>query len=309
MAKKLDSGVVLYAFGKPAYLQAAYNLAFSIKQFNPTVNITLFCESESALRKAVWNATVFDNVISINPERIRTLGKFDPGKVKVTMYDSLPYHYNLYIDCDTVALKDIQPLIDLLIKDGKPYVSHVVGYHTIAQGKDVIPSMQWAKADKVWNHWKLSNESVLPAINSSLQFIVKSNEAAKIFGTASDYYINNPLPLKDLNMKWGGGQPDELYMNASFAVNDYDPAPTVKPDNEIGEGGFIHFAGRQRNGEWANIVEQFYFHSYYGGVGFTNPIYVEFADRMLMKMHQKLLQNHNYKLKSIIKDKHANNKK
>lgn len=308
MAKKLDSGIVLYAFGKPAYLQAAYNLAFTIKYHNPSINITLFCESESALRKAVWNPSVFDRIVSINPERIRTNGKFDPGKVKVTMYDSLPYHYNLYLDCDAVALKDLQPLIDTLIQDGKPYVSHVVGYHFISQGTGIIPSMQWAKAEKVWNHWKLSNEAKLPAINSSLQFIVKSDESAKIFGTASDYYINNPLPLKDLNLKWGGGQPDELYMNASFAVNNYDPAPTVKPDATIGEGGYIHFAMR-RHALIEEVKEQFYLQSYYGGTSFTSSYYVEWCDRMLIKMHQEFKQNHHYKIKSIQKDKHANNKK
>lgn len=306
-AKQNDSGVVLYAFGHKAYLYAAYNIAFSIKRFNPSVNITLFCENESLTRSTIWNCQVFDRLIQINPERIRTNGKFDPGKVKVTMYDSLPYKYNLYLDCDAVAIKDIQPLIDELIADGKPYISHTVGYHTIDQGVGVIPSMQWAKAEKVWKHWDLTDKSVLPAINSSLQFIVKSDKAAEIYACASFFYLSNPLPIKDLHIKWGGGQPDELYMNAAFARLDYDPAPTNQPKSEVAEGGYIHFAMR-RNATIEQVQEQFYLQSYYGGRGFTASFYTEWLDRLLYKWHLETRDSHLYKISEIVKHKHANKK-
>jgi hypothetical protein len=38
------TGVVLLAFGKVQYYWAAYNLAFSIKKFNPSISIALIVD-------------------------------------------------------------------------------------------------------------------------------------------------------------------------------------------------------------------------------------------------------------------------
>jgi hypothetical protein len=307
MAKpKKSFGVVLYSFGDIAYHRAAYNIAFSIKRFTPQIPIALFCDSEETVRKRIWNCQVFDQIIEFEKDRMFTGGKFDPGKVKVTMYDSLPFDHNLYLDCDAICVKDIWPLLTELIDSEKPYVSHTVGYHKIEQGTGVIPSMQWAKAGIVWDHWKLGKYAVLPAINSSLQYIRKCDEAKKIYDTAKDWYINKPLPLKSLNLKWGGGQPDELYMNATFALLGYDPAYNQDKAN-IGEGGYIHFAMR-RGATYQEVIDQFYFQSYYGGRGFTAAYYIEWLDRLLYKWHFETRDDHQYRISEILKKKHANKK-
>jgi len=300
-----SSGVVLFAFGHRVYYQAAYNLAFSIKHYSPDLPITLFVDSiESALKVCGDLVRVVSKIEAVDNELFKTDGKFDPGKLKVSLYDLLPYQNNLYLDVDAVALKDLKPLIDELIAVNKPYCSHTVGYHTIDKGR-AIPSMQWAWADEIWQRYGLTKKSVLPAINSSLQFIIKHETTKQIYDTAKELYLNNPIPVNKLRSTWGGGQPDELYMNVSFAIHNYDPACCEVGQKNGSEIGFIHFAmvrGMQLN----EVVENFYLQSYYGGKGFTPRFYTEWLDRLLNKMMDG---KHYFKIIDIVYHKHAGNKK
>jgi hypothetical protein len=211
--KPTSTGVVLVAFGKPQYYWAAYNLAYSIKRFNKDLSIALVSDSKD---RALYYCNDLTNQIDVYfdlPEQhIYTNKKLDPGKAKVLLFDYLPFHYNLYLDVDAVCLKDLQPLIDQLIANDAKYATRVVGEHTIDQGRD-FKAMQWAWADQLWQHFGLAKSDKIYAINSSIQFIEKCDEAEAIYRTAADLYLNNPMPISKLRMKWGGGQPDELYFN------------------------------------------------------------------------------------------------
>ena len=249
-----SQGVVLVAFGKPQYYWAAYNLAYSIKRFNPTLQIALISDSkERAVYHCYGLTSVIDEYVELPEQHIYTNKKLDPGKAKVLLYDYLPYHYNLYLDVDAVCLKDLQPLIEQLIANDAKYATHVIAEHSIDKGRDFI-QMQWAWADSLWEHFGLTKEDKIYAINSSIQFIEKCDEAEAIFRTAADLYLNNPMPLGKLRMKWGGGQPDELYFNVSFGKNKFKPYE-------------IDVVCFQMNREYTftQIEERFYLMSYFGG--------------------------------------------
>jgi len=307
MATKKEQGVVLFAFGKHTYYWAMYNLLFSIKQHSPNVKVACFVGDKNEMGRFcpdIFNLA--DLIEEIETDHLYTNGKFDPGKLKVNIYNYLPYHYNLYLDVDAVCLKDIEPLFTELKYTNKQYCSHTVGYHRIENGRK-IESMQWAFADDIWETYGLKKDSVLPAINSSLQFIEKGEDSKKIYDTAKDLYENKPLPLEKLRMKWGNGQPDELYMNITFALLNYDPACT-----EIGydgaEKGHIHFA-MNRTLDYLQVVDRYYFQSYYGGKGFTARYYTEWLDRLLTKMQRALGAGHQYTIDRILNYKYADNKK
>jgi hypothetical protein len=303
-----SQGVVLFAFGKIGYYHAAYNLAFSIKHFNKDIKIAAFFDSpEKAMGNCHELTEVIDSIYPINPSHLSTNGKFDPGRLKVNLYEYLPFDSNLYLDVDGLALKDIAPLFDELKATGKTYASHTVGYHNIKQGRN-IPSMQWAWATDIWPHFGLKDDSTLPAINSSLQWIVKSDQVAALYSTAKHFYEENPLPLNRLRMKWGGGQPDELYMNAALAIHELDPAATAVGNSGKAEEGFIHFS-MARGYTYQEVTEKFYLQSYYGGRGFTSRFYTEWLDRLLNKMHSEHGKIHQYKIDRIIGQKHADAKK
>jgi hypothetical protein len=303
-----STGVVLLAFGKPQYYWAAFNLAFSIKKHNPSVSISVFFDDVlKAISYCPDIVKYVEHFGDINPADIYTNKKLDPGKVKVNLYKYLPYERNLYLDVDAVALKDIQPMIDELAQSGKDYISHCVGYHTIDKGRD-FKEMQWAWADKMWAHFNLLESYVMPAINSSMQWIVKGSQAEAIYRTAKDLYFNNPIEIKDLRMKWGGGQPDELYMNVALAIHGIDPA--LKHYEKIGmsEGGMIHFA-MTRGLSYQEITENYYLQSYYGGAGFTPRFYIDWLDRMLANDFKAIGKRHIYLISRIAQNKYADGKR
>ena len=303
-----STGVVLLAFGKVQYYWAAYNLAFSIKKHSPNVRITvLFDDVLKALSQCPEIVKYVEHFGDINPADITTNKKLDPGKVKVNLYKYLPYDCNLYLDVDAIAIKDIQPMIDELSQSGKDYISHCVGYHTIDKGRD-FKEMQWAWADRMWAHFNLLPSYVMPAINSSMQWIVKGSQTEAIYRTAKDLYFNNPIETKDLRMKWGGGQPDELYMNVALAIHGTDPA--LKAYDKIGssEGGMIHFS-MQRGLSFQEITDNYYLQSYYGGAGFTPRFYIDWLDRMLNADFKAIGSRHIYLISRIAENKYADGKR
>ena len=303
-----STGVVLLAFGKLQYYWAAYNLAFSINKHNPNVNITvLFDDPGKALSQCHDLMKYVNHIGHIALDDIYTNKKLDPGKVKVNLYKYLPYDCNLYLDVDAIALKDIQPMIDELSQSGKDYISHCVGYHTIDKGRD-FKEMQWAWADKMWAHFNLLPSYVMPAINSSMQWIVKGSQTEAIYRTAKDLYFNNPIEIKDLRMKWGGGQPDELYMNVALAIHGIDPALKAYTKNSGSEGGMIHFA-MQRGLTYQDIINNYYLQSYYGGAGFTPRFYIDWLDRMLNADFKAIGSRHIYLISRIAENKYADGKR
>jgi hypothetical protein len=296
--KHASTGVVLVAFGKPQYYWAAYNLAYSIKRFNKDLQIALITDSkERALYHCHDLTNQIDVYVDLPEQHIYTNKKLDPGKAKVLLFDYLPFHYNLYLDVDAVCLKDLQPLIEQLIANDAKYATRVVGEHTIDQGRD-FKEMQWAWADQLWQHFGLTKTDKIYAINSSIQFIEKCDEAEAIYRTAADMYLNNPMPINKLRMKWGGGQPDELYFNVSFGKNNFKPY-------EIDAVCF------QMNREFTftQIEERFYLMSYYGGKGFTPSFYIDWLDRKLKAWMQEDGIQHKYFIHRITDHKHADPKR
>jgi len=303
-----STGVVLLAFGKPQYYWAAYNLAFSIRKHSPNVNITvLFDDPIKGLSNCPDLMKYINHIGHIAADDLYTNKKLDPGKVKVNLYKYLPYDCNLYLDVDAIALKDIQPMIDELAQSGKDYISHCVGYHTIDKGRD-FKEMQWAWADKMWAHFNLLESYVMPAINSSMQWIVKSSQTEAIYRTAKDLYFNHPMDVKDLRQKWGGGQPDELYMNVALAIHGIDPALKKYEPNKGSEGGMIHFA-MTRGLTYQEVRENYYLQSYYGGAGFTPRFYVDWLDRLLNIAFKEIGSRHIYQIARIAENKYADGKR
>ncbi len=296
--KPTSTGVVLVAFGKPQYYWAAYNLAYSIKRFNKDLSIALVSDSKDRALYYCHDLTnQIDVYVDLPEQHIYTNKKLDPGKAKVLLFDYLPFHYNLYLDVDAVCLKDLQPLIDQLIANNAKYATRVVGDHTIDQGRD-FKAMQWAWADQLWQHFGLTKADKIYAINSSIQFIEKCPEAEAIYRTAADLYLNNPMPVSKLRMKWGGGQPDELYFNVSFGKNNFKPY-------EIDAVCFQ----MSREFSYAQIEERFYLMSYYGGKGFTPNFYIEWLDRKLKSWMQQDGIQHKYFIHRITDHKHADPKR
>lgn len=292
-------GVVLMAFGKPQYYWAAYNLAYSIKKFNKAVQIALISEpiTKGALYYCPDISSVVDVYVDLPSDNLYTDKKLDPAKAKLLMYGLLPFQENLFLDVDAICLKDIEPLLNHLSSSDKNYQTLVIGSHKIEQGRD-IKSMQWAWADDIWSTYNLDQDATLPAINSSIQFIRKSEQSESLFNIASDLFLTKPIPVHKLRSKWGGGQPDELYTNVAMCLLGIDASIDVKSV----------YITHKRELDINTILSDYYIMGYFGGQGFTPRYYVEWLDRCMKVWMRQDNITHKYFINRIIEHKYVTGK-
>lgn len=290
----MTKGVYINSFDKPIYAYLAYNLAFSIKYFDPEMHITL-CTDGNVNALDENRKKVFDSIIQMPHEFKYTGNVFDPGRAKVLSYDLLPYDYTLYLDVDAVAMQSIEPIFDELIKDGGYYYTHLYGFHKFEDGEN-MECNYWANKSIVWKHFNLNEKSVFPGCNTSIQFIKKCKEAKTLTDKIKDNFLN-PIPLTQLNTQWGGGQPDELYTSGAMAqvgITGQMPKQFMFFGNEIDK----------RNTD--QIKKDHNLLSVYGGKLFTKPIYTDLYDRILNDLHINKRSEHAFKHANIVGSKHAN---
>lgn len=291
-------GIFLSAYGKRGYIFAAYNFAFSIKYFNKDIPITLFCD-ESINLLHDFQQKYFDNVIKIPAE----LRHQSAAAIKIAALDILPYDETLFLDVDALALQDIGPVFDQLSTKGGYYYTRLVGEHKhySKTGQDIsqwrnIPSMIWAYADDIWNKYGLNEDSVLPSTNSSFQYFRKCDES-KILIEQIKKNFADPIPIHQLRTPWGGGQPDELYLNIALAQLNIN----ARTDND-----YIFLGNGLDKRSLSQLEKDYFILSLFGHRSMTRPRYKEWYDNLLIKFHRSIGQNHHYKTDMIMADKHAN---
>jgi len=207
-------GVLISAWGRRGYIYAAYNLAFSIKHFNRRLPVYLYCDETLLKELQPDMVDIFDDIIPIDISLLMQHAQA-PAHIKISAYEHLPFDYTLLLDVDALALQDLEPCMDAMIALGGPFYSHILDTHTIDKG-DHIEHMYWSTANKIWEKYGLTKDSVLPCTNSSLQFIKKCEETDRLLARVKAN-LNDPIPLHELRNQWGGAQPDELYLNIALA--------------------------------------------------------------------------------------------
>lgn len=214
MAEVTESkGVLLMTWGKPQYGLMAHNLVLSIKKHSPSLSVYLIADEISVSKNPTLD--VFDQV-EVLKETPR-----DPGFFKMQVYNRLPFDHTLFLDVDGLALSSLERLLDRLIAEGRPYRCVVHDWYD-KNSPDAMPLMVWAYRDTIWSHYGFTDDDRLPATQSSLQYIHKCDFTHELFDRLQKNYFN-PIPLEKLRNRWGGGQPDELYLNVTLTQLKYDP--------------------------------------------------------------------------------------
>ena len=279
-------GVVLLAFGHSAYYQMAYNLAFSIKYFTEKIPITIYVDDVAKFEKALLtqHRSVFDEV------RTNDLIGSDYASIKLNLDRFRAYTHTLYLDVDSVALRDVSPLLASL--KSVDYAVHINGTYRLSDG-DLFNQMWWATPAQIWDQYKLKDTDVLYSANSSIQWL--TDKSTPIFEAAREAY-SNPIPVANLRKSWGSGQPDELYLNIALARLRIDPSFPV--DSMV---------FRTKINELPHTLPESYdFMSYFGPQGHTAYYYIQWLDGRLRTMHQNKGQVHHFKISNLLKHKHAN---
>jgi predicted GH43/DUF377 family glycosyl hydrolase len=291
----MTRGIFLVAFGKPGYIYAAYNFAVSVKHYNPDIQIAIF-HDDCINHLQEFQKEVFDIFISIPDDVKMPQGVTNPGRVKTSIYGYLPFDSNLVLDVDAMALKDIAPMFEQLESAGGYYYSHLQGTHKIAQG-NIMPHLIWAFADDVWQKFNFTEETVLPCVNSSFQYIKKCDQAKELFEQINKNF-DDPIPLNKLRTQWGANQPDELYIDVALAQCEINPQA---PGNYLFFGNTLHNELPTRQ-----LDKSFYILSLFGNRAMIRPKYKEFYDVRMIEIFSSMKMRHLFKLPYITRDKHAN---
>jgi hypothetical protein len=105
----------------------------------------------------------------------------------------------------------------------------------------------------------------------------------------------NRIPLDKLRNKWGGGQPDELYLNVTLAQMGYDP----------GCSNLIYFAD-DRSLQPHQIKHKYKILSLFGTAANVKPVFERFYDKEVETISREMNGGVVYKWKNIKNSKHAN---
>jgi hypothetical protein len=274
--------ILLFAFGKKGYAQMAYNLAFSLKHFNPDLPITIYHDGIlNTLDESQRN--YFNTIIEENTLDISTF--------KTRLYELSPYEETLYLDVDGISLKDILPLTKLLCN--KDFYVFSWGNHKLEMGND-MKNMRWAYANDLWEHFKLNPDAIVPGTQTSMIYFRKTEVAKKIFDVWKEVSAN-PMPLDKLREKWGGTQPDELYLNVALAQLNI-PANTEQ---------CMFFGNYFDNRTFGQLKDDFYFLSIYGGVGNTRKRYWKWYNQLIKEYHRSYSIQAPFQYENFFREKHV----
>jgi hypothetical protein len=291
-------GIIILALKKTSYYYSAFNLAVSIKHFNPEINITLLSDGGHKPHFLSYCYSVFDQIKEIALcDYIDKDGSFQPGLAKISLYKYTPYDNTLYIDADSLCLQDARPVIEHCKSKGGFIYSNVIGSGGY---KDDIMYNVWGKNEFQYPYFDIPLDHTLNTINSSWLFIKKSDEAKNFFTELRTYW-DKGFGLENLRNKWGNGTyPDELFFNGVMAKNKIDPKIDLP----------VMFMGNEYVKETnTQIAERYHFITMYGvGKGNTTvkPRYQEWYDHLCFVYFEKIKLPFRFKVDKVMKGKHIN---
>lgn len=278
----MKKGIVLIALGKRGYSFAAYNMAASIKYFNPAIHITVLTDG----LKQLYNEDYFDDVILLPELAYHHNGFFSPGKIKAHIYEHLPYEHNIYLDVDGCVLKDITPLFDYFEKKKGFYFTQVMGEGK--KGENIAYDL-WANHADAWEFFNLKPDTIWRTLQSSFCFIKKQKQAEKFFGEIAHAHDTWNLTLKT---QWGKCLPDELFYTGICAKKNLNPDAGIE----------VTFFGKDHVDNYQQIIDKHYVLSLWGAGGGQKIVklrYVTWYDALM----KKYTGNHIYKSHYIMDDK------
>ena len=275
-------GILLLAFGNPCYGYAAYNMVKSIKLNGCSLPVMLIHDGKQRIDLSAFDIT----------EQIEV--SESAGYTKTECYFRSRFANTLFLDVDGIAFKDITPLYEQWKNSNTPYAHYIHKLYTDAD--DDYPEMFWATKDVIKKYYG-NVVANLPATQSSIQFYRKCKEADKLYGRVLEL-LKSPIPVSEMRNLWGGGQPDELYLNIALAEQGLSNIHYIPKEA-------MFFGNRLSPLTLTQIQERYYFLSIFGGRNFTRPVYQEYYDKYMVRLMRKHGQEHRYKIPLIMQKKHA----
>lgn len=287
------TGIIILALKKPAYYHAAANLAMSIKHYDSSLNITLVSDGGHVNEYRAEHYSFFDWIKEIDFNYYNDENGFSPALAKINIYKYSTYDNTLYIDADTLVLKDLKPLLNKLERLTGLFYSNVLGS---GKYEDDIMYQAWATNEKLWDYFNLKKEQTVYTFNSSWFFFRK--ESKSIFEKVLFNYRNG-FVKEDLKNKWGNSLPDELFFYGTLAQLEMNPSV----DFDV-----CFFGENVDERSLDDLQNQYYMFTLYGGKSTVRLIYIEWYDRIVNMMCRKNKMENYFKSHFILQGKHVMNK-
>lgn len=256
------------------------------------------CDGEATREYVDDHRRAFDSIIPINYQ----VG--DPGIFKVGIYDKLPYDFTLFLDVDALAILPVDALLEKLVQeyqadpDGKYFRCHVHDWYDHTSPDD-MPMMYWATRSVIWNQYGLDETHRLPGCQSSMQFIAKCEKSEQFFLNVQRTMTDDPVPINMLKHRWGGTQPDELYLNIQIARE------RITPDIH----GAMWFCDNSNKRPFQLQQEGYPFLSYFGVKERIKSPFIDYYNKQPVIFLRKMgYANHYWKFHNVFQAKHAANK-
>lgn len=275
--------VTLLAFGRRGYAYAASNMVASLRYHGYTGPIHLHVGR--ALRPYVDELIADDQCTKYE---LADEYAADPGWCKVNLCSIFNGQETLYLDVDGICLKDITPFIESLKKDGRSYLTSVMGKGGVT---DTIGYFEWSTPQKVAEMHDLK-DATFYGIQSSWAYFKRGDWLDSFSEQVLQAW--DKWTMRDLRNQWGKGKPDELFYSIACSIMGHDPS-------------FEHivFFGKGFD-SLPEVRSKYYILSLYGvgrGRGSVPPRHVESYDgeaRTIGKTRQM------FKAELIRRDKYAN---
>lgn len=215
------TGIVLAAFGKRGYGYAAHNLALSLRHHGCKYPIYLYCQKDTV---DSINLALFDGVFYLEQNEYTFRGRFAPGYGKINVISKLPFEENLFIDVDSLCLKPIDGLVDILREKDFSTIWMGEGYY-----QQDISYDPWANHEYAWRFFDLAIQQKWTTTQTSLVWIRKNEETLKLVRQLQYYYEKGYHP-DGLKEAWARMYiPDELIFSGVIAKNNLDIKIGMEP--------------------------------------------------------------------------------
>lgn len=295
----MTKGCVIYAFKKPHYGKMAWNLCASIKAVSPGIPVAVIHDGQSLGHLEHFKQLMFDAIIMMDKEDLYHVGKFSPGKGKLSGYKYLPFDENIIIDADSICIGDVNRLFAICTKNVH---AQCIGSWTEAAESWTC---QWMDLVDARNLYSIDRPHTIYEINSSFLYIKKSQEAEMLYASAlQNLKIGWGHPKLQT---WGGGFPDELGWNVAFAQIGIHPQ--FDHQKELSNDGQepIFFSTRFTN-DWNYVHEKYFFIGFFGDSHFTDSSLQNYYDRLMIGVCKRFGLPHHFKIRHLMKAKHVKEK-
>lgn len=278
--------VYILIIGDPKYAQWAVNFAASVKFYSPSMHIVALHEPGYLKNILEHEKFIFDEFIEIKNDHCYADEKLTPGIAKLNIYEYLKHDECLYVDVDSLCIKDIQALF--YQNAGK-----VIGCDTSWAGDEKSDqwNCHWSTMEDVKKYYKLPSTYKIFEINSSYIYVKRGQEAEAFFKQAQENIIPNYVG------KWGQAFPDELAFNVAFAQTGIDPSGK----NAITWNSTLSGVPK----EVAYLVPHYFLLTYWGGKDNRYVRHYQNYDRLAQVIHRKIFGKHNpYKYSELMQRKY-----